>query len=94
MPYPAPRNSKAQASFILGILSFFVAWPILSILAICLGKSAQEELRLRPNPASQQEAQRGIKMGIISLCIGGGIIVLVLLVFLGGACAATQYAYR
>ena len=78
-PYPAPypaSNGKAVASFVLGICGFVVGWPITPILAIVLGKMALSELRYQPHSQNQRQASNGVSMGIISLCVYGGIIVL------------------
>lgn len=67
---PAPQNTTALMSLILGIVSFVCAGPFTSIPAVICGHIAIKQFRNSPTPQSGQGmAKAGLILGYINLAL-------------------------
>lgn len=73
-------RSKATTAMVLGILSFFVVPIILAIVALVMGNEAKKVLA--PGVPGYSQAQAGVVLGIINLCVYGFVILIPLLMLL------------
>ena len=77
-------NGKATWSLVLGILSLTVCGIIAAILAIVLGKQAQQEIAASGGlQGGEGRAKWGIILGWISVAISVIAMIIVLIAFLG-----------
>jgi hypothetical protein len=73
-PQQESARNKATAAMILGILSFLVVPVILAIIALVMGNGAKKVLA--PGVPGYSQAQAGVVLGIINLCVYGFIIII------------------
>ncbi len=100
---PTPRDSRALAAFILGIISivmivvycipllaiFSCFQPVIGIIAIILGNIARRDLEARGGPETDRKrARQGMIMGIVSTVL---YLVLVILGLLLGPSISNEF---
>jgi hypothetical protein len=88
---PTPRDPRAQAAFILGIISivmiaaycipffgiFSCFQPFVGIIAIILGNIARRDLEARGGPETdRRRARQGLIMGIVSTVLYAALVAL------------------
>jgi predicted Zn finger-like uncharacterized protein len=68
---------RGQLILILGVLSFFFAWPILGIIAWVLGSNDLKEMRAgRMDPEGESQTNTGRICGMISTLMGAVVALL------------------
>jgi predicted Zn finger-like uncharacterized protein len=65
------QEHRGQLILVLGILSFFFAWPVLGIIAWILGANDLKEMRAgRMDPSGESQTNTGRICGMISTLMG------------------------
>jgi predicted Zn finger-like uncharacterized protein len=65
------QEHRGQLILVLGILSFFFAWPVLGIIAWILGANDLKEMRAgRMDPSGESQTNTGRICGMISTLLG------------------------